>query len=388
MSATCAGDAGGGCAFYSATYAIDFVLDVYQYYLYTGDEAFLRAEWPMVQRELAWEGSQVDPLNGLFMTTPADSADWAVEFSHPAGDYAAPSILHYESLLNGGSLAATLGDASDAQAYVAAAAAEKAAINSNLWDGALGAYDASTVERGWLVQDANVWAVLYGVASPSESQTILTNLAAKLTVPYGMLDFAAGAGPDYTEHLVSPYIGSFALWADYQEGRPDLALSLMRSEWGWMVNHDPGGVDWERIEAGGALAAADSAAHGWGTGATPALSQYVLGIQPVAPGFATWLVAPQPSGLRWAQGAVPTARGPLASRWIVGPRAKRFTLTVSAPQMTSGTVAVPLLGRPRTIAEDGRIVWNGSRAVGSSGAGTDGTAVDFPEVTGTHTWAW
>ena len=39
-----------------------------------------------------------------------------------------------------------------------------------------------------------------------------------------------------------------------------------------------------------------------------------------------------------------------------------FVLTVRAPQATSGTVAVPLLGAPRVIAEDGRVVWNGRRA--------------------------
>jgi hypothetical protein len=387
MPGTCSGQANAACAFYSAGYSMDFVLGVYEYYLYTGDQAFLAREWPMVQRELAWEHTQID-LTGLFSTTALDSADWDTNFTHPAGDYAANSILHYKSLIDGAALAKAVGNPGAAQTYLDEAAAVKAAINRNLWDPGLGAYDASTVERGFLVQDANVWAVLYGVASPAQSQLILQNLDSGLASPWGMLAFAPTAPPDYTFTVISPYIGSFALWADYQAGRPDLGLALMQTEWGWMVNHDPGGTDWERIQVGGTLTSQSSAAHGWGTGATSALSQYVLGVQPVEPGFRSWRVQPQPYGLNWAQGTVPTPYGAIASRWQVGTSSSSFKLTAAAPNGTSGTVAVPLLGAPRVIAEDGRVVWKGSAPVAGTQASTDGTYVFFPDVTGTHTWAW
>jgi alpha-L-rhamnosidase len=202
-----------------------------------------------------------------------------------------------------------------------------------------------------------------------------------------MLNVASGAPPDYGQ-IVSPYIGSYALWADYQAGRPDLALSLLNTEWGWMASHDPGGTTWEKIESGGGLSGFDSAAHAWSTGATSALSQYVLGAQPVTPGFRTWLVQPQPSGLSWAQGQVPTPSSALVSRWEVGSGNNSLRLTVAAPDGTSGTVAVPLLGSSRVIAEDGHVVWNGSGPVGGAQASTDGTYVYFAGVTGANTWAW
>jgi alpha-L-rhamnosidase len=387
MPGSCPGETNASCSFYSATYSMDFVLALYDYYLYTGDRAFLTQEWPLVQRELAWENSQID-MTGLFSTTALDSADWDTNFTHPAGNYAANSIVHYESLLDGAALAKAVGNPNAAQTYLDEAAAEKVAINNNLWDPKLGAYDASTLERGFLVQDANVWAVLYGIASPTQSQLILRNLATGLASPWGMLAFASTAPPDYAFAVVSPYIGSFALWADYQAGRPDLGLALTQTEWGWMVNHDPQGTDWERIQPGGTLTSQSSAAHGWGTGATPALSQYVIGIQPTGAGFSTWRVQPEPYGLSWAQGQVPTPYGAIASRWQVGTSSSSFKLTEVAPAGTSGTVAVPLLGAPRVIAEDGRVVWNGSAPVGGTQASTDGTYVFFSGVTGTHTWAW
>jgi Bacterial alpha-L-rhamnosidase 6 hairpin glycosidase domain/Bacterial alpha-L-rhamnosidase C-terminal domain len=384
MPGVCQGPSSASCDVYSATYSMDFVLNVYDYYLYSGDQAFVQQEWPLVQRELAWEQQQVDS-SGLFSINVADGADWNVNIH--SGDYTAPSVLHYQSLLDGAALAGALGDTVSATSYRAQAAAVKSAVSRSLWDAALGAYDASTTERGFLVQDANVWAVLAGLTTPAQSGPILAHLAQGLSSQYGMLNVASGAPPDYGQ-IVSPYIGSYTLWADYQAGRPDLALSLLNTEWGWMVSHDPGGTTWEKIESGGGLSGFDSAAHAWGTGATSALSQYVLGAQPVTPGFRTWLVQPQPSGLAWAQGQVPTASGALASRWEVGAGNSSLRLTVAAPGGTSGTVAVPLLGSSRPIAEDGRVVWDGSGPVGGIQAYSDGSYVYFTGITGTHTWAW
>src|SRR5207248_167527 len=75
------------------------------------------------------------------------------------------------------------------------------------------------------------------------------------------------------------------------------ALSTIRREWGFMIRHDPGGVEWERIQPNGIPAGgpiADSSAHAWSTGPTAALSMYVLGVRPASPGYRHWTVGPQP----------------------------------------------------------------------------------------------
>ncbi len=95
-------------------------------------------------------------------------------------------------------------------------------------------------------------------------------------------------------------------------------------------------------------------AHGWGGGPVPALSGYVLGIRPTAPGYRHWLVAPQPGDLRFAQGQAPTPHGPLASRWRR--EGGSFKLTVVAPKGTSGVVILPLPRHARAIAMDGKDV--------------------------------
>ena len=105
-------------------------------------------------------------------------------------------------------------------------------------------------------------------------------------------------------------------------------------------------------------------------------------------GYKTWIVDPQPGELEWAQATLPTPQGGLASRWVRGAGNRSFTLTVAAPAGTSGTVRLPLLGRSRTIAMDGAVVWqDGRRVAGFDAVERDG-AVEFSGVTGTHTFAF
>jgi hypothetical protein len=75
-------------------------------------------------------------------------------------------------------------------------------------------------------------------------------------------------------------------------------------------------------------------------------------------------------------------------RWRRGDGNASFVLTMVAPDGTSGTVAIPELGRSRTIAMDGRVVWqSGAPAPGVDAVERDG-AVTFSGITGSHTFAW
>jgi len=102
-----------------------------------------------------------------------------------------------------------------------------------------------------------------------------------------------------------------------------------------------GGV-WEYVAQTGlpGLGLGTSLAHGWSSGATPALSMYVLGGRPLTPGYKTFLVEPQPGDLTWASGRVPTPQGPVAIDWTASAHAG-FTLKVNVPPGTRGYAGVP-----------------------------------------------
>ncbi len=57
-----------------------------------------------------------------------------------------------------------------------------------------------------------------------------------------------------------------------------------------------------------------SLCHGWASGPTAWLSQNVLGVKPLEPGFARVRIAPQLGDLKWAEGTYPTPRGPIRVR--------------------------------------------------------------------------
>ncbi len=373
------------CVTWSASYSLAVIPAVYNYYLYTGDLGYVRDHWQAVLRQMDWDAQQVDH-KGLFSISAADDADWNLESI--SGDLTFVNALYVMALKDAARLAAALGDQDNAAAWDASAAAVTAAVNQQLWNPTTGLYDASTTLRGAAVQDANVIAILAGIATPQRARVILPRLARDLATPYG----PAAADARATGYVkdISPYMGSFNVFADFANGRTASALALISREWGYMVAHDPGGTVWERIETNGVPASgalADSTAHAWSTGPTSALSEYVLGAAPLTPGFASWTVTPQPGSLTWAQGVIPTPHGSLSVLWK---RSRRtFQLTVAAPSGTSGVVTIPLLGsRTVPIASDGRLVWNGRRAIGRSGAYRSGAGVVFPAVTGTHTFAY
>jgi hypothetical protein len=375
------------CETWSATYSILVVIDLYNYYLYTGDLALVRQYWPAVLRQMQWDAQQVDG-NGLFAVDSDDDSDWNLE--RLPGELSYVNALYFGALTDAARLASALGDGSQASSYSAAARAVRRAVQAHLWDEQAGVYDASTAERGAVVQDANSTAVLVGLADTDQARRATGVMTTALAGQHGALNVSQPAPPGY-DIVVSPYAGSANVLADFMAGDAFAALSLIRTEWGYMVAHDPGGVDWERIGLDGSLrpgSVADSAAHAWSTGPTAALSEYVLGVAPLAPGYAGWSVAPVVGGLSWAQGAVPTPRGPISVRWRTDSRGATFQLSVSAPIGATGSVSVPLLGAPRVIAEDGHIVWDGQRAVNGAHAHIVDGSVQFSAVTGRHTYAW
>eukprot|EP01063_Lacrimia_lanifica_P030465 TRINITY_DN4843_c0_g3_i1.p1 TRINITY_DN4843_c0_g3~~TRINITY_DN4843_c0_g3_i1.p1 ORF type:complete len:161 (+),score=36.13 TRINITY_DN4843_c0_g3_i1:205-687(+) len=109
-----------------------------------------------------------------------------------------------------------------------------------------------------------------------------------------------------------------------------------------------------------------SHAHGWATGPGGALQQYVLGIRAgpslappgAAGGAAGFVVAPQPSGLRWADGSVGFADDHVvAAAWnaTAGAFELRVRLAKARP-LARGRVELPLdafLGCAVVVTRDG-----------------------------------
>ena len=345
---------------YSASYSMYFVRDLAEYYQYTADSAFVRKEWPIVANELAWSAGQVD-ANGLFATDNSNGADWDYYDGNKTGEVTAYNALYYQTLIDGARMAKALGQTTSAATYTSRAAALKTAINARLFNASTGLYDLSDTVRGVIAQDANVLAIDFGIAPPSAVAGILATIKSKLWTSAGTLPFSSGY-----QNTISPFVSGFELTARLSSGDTANALRLLANEWGPMIA--PGdlytGTFWENESTSGTQAGANtSMAHGWSTTPTSALSEYVLGIQPVDPGYKTWLVQPHPGDLAWTEGKAPTRYGSLVVDWG-HPKTGQFAMQVSAPKGTSGTIAVPTFEQSVDVQVNGRTVWSNGHAVG------------------------
>ena len=393
------------CEFYSPAYSMYYPISLAEYYLYTGDIAFVESQYQTMKNELAYNATAVDPTTGLSI---ASGSDWdfydGSKGGTPAqgGAVSATNMLYYEALADGSWVASQLATAdpgnpnaatwrADSATWGQQATALKAAINSQLFNTSLGVYQLSSSDNGTVPatavpQDANAEAIDFGVAPAADVPGILAYLKNNLWGTYGPQPYSANAG--YST-IISPFVTGYELDARFASGDTAGALELTNLMWAQMVNQNGPfytGTLWEKLGQNGQITDSNaSLAHGWATAPVSAFSSYLLGVQPTSPGYKTWTIAPQTGDLAWAQGRVPTPCGAIVSRWQAGRGS--FKLTMAAPAGTQGTVTVPLMNSSGTVAENGRIVWANGAARNGAVAQEAGGNVMFSDVRGANTFA-
>ncbi len=138
---------------------------------------------------------------------------------------------------------------------------------------------------------------------------------------------------------ISTFYGFYVLQALAKAGETDTALDFISTYWGAMLDlgattfWEDFDLDWtvnaaridELVPAGktdvhggyGAycyIGFRHSLCHGWASGPTAWLSENVLGVTPLEPGFKRVRIVPQLGRLKWAEGTYPTPLGPIKVR--------------------------------------------------------------------------
>ena len=330
--------------------AIDYtgywLIDLYDYVLATGDLDTLHRVWPNVLRALdRWYPSTVDPDNGLVANIYGARSDYALLDRHSAFiDYYNAEYVYVLDLA--ATMARWIDAQSDSARWALAARAFSAKVLSNFWDPAAGAFKDSV--SGPLVhgQDDNAFSVLAGIGSSAQGVSAMNYLDAHNHYGYGnsMADVDVWGDPvwgDLANMRVYSFMSYYELLARFGLNLDASALDLIRREWSYMVKIGPGTM-WEDIGQYGSRPTdrnAPSYDHGWSSGAAPVLTEYVLGVQPTSPGFATFTVTPHVGDLSFARGAVPTPHGLITVSWkIVNGRP---VIAVTAPAGTTWTNPPP-----------------------------------------------
>ena len=277
-----------------SSYSMWWVLIHEQWWLHTGDRAYLDAQRPYLTalcKKLAAliGGDGREHIDGMrFLDWPSSP--------NKQGVTAGLQGLLVMTLESGARMLNTLGENDTAKVCEAAAARGKKVVPE--------------------VNDSKSGAALLALAGMLDSKTSAA-----------MLKKDGSAG-------VSTFYGFYVLNALGQAGEVDAALDIIRTYWGAMLDFgattfwedfdlawtkDASRID-ELVPAGKKDLHGDFGAycyegfrhsfcHGWASGPTAFLSQTVLGIRPVAPGCAVVSIEPNLGSLKWAEGTYPTPHG-------------------------------------------------------------------------------
>jgi alpha-L-rhamnosidase len=374
------------------------------YHLYSGDTDFVGPLLPIARRAVGFLSNRTTPA-GLFYepedqrSNPDAEVPWVANWQPPdiaTGVDAFTNAAFYDALRGLARLEHDVAGRPDAARQLDdQAESVRRALVDQLWDPEAGAMVLNTDDpRRDHTADANAGNLMFRTLDGERARSAMAFLTERLATPFGT---------KASEYEDNPYrnaafgggiwqlLHSIEALGRVRYGDGHGAVELIRRSWGHMLDHGPG-TGWFVCELDG-TPGTRFASNSWVT-AIPALSEGVLGIRPTAPGYRRWEIAPQPSGLEWAQGRVPTPNGGIACRWQH--RDDSFVLTVETPHGSAdgtpdeseGQVAVPLLGEPRDIALDGQLVWRHDRPLGGARAERHGDSVVFAGIHGTHTFAW
>ena len=321
-------------------YTMAQVTDAYHYWMFSGDTAWLQQNWASIRGIMTWLAGQV-------------GSDGLMSGVGPLATQMSSNAHYYGCLQQAQQMATAVGDTASASLYASLAPTVGKTVNSLLFNPAAGMYSASTSQPTVFDEIGNGYALLYSLPAldPSiDTATLAANLTTALAGPKGPCEDSSQV-PDGN---IAPYEVGWEVLGRLANGLSQGALDLIRQVWGLMLPQNTpyysGGV-WEYVAQTGlpGLGPGTSLAHGWSSGATPALSMYVLGARPLTPGYRTFLIEPQPGDLAWASGRVPTPNGPIAIGWFSTHAAARFTLTVDVPPGTQGYAGVPTTAAQVTV---------------------------------------
>ncbi|EMR83596.1 hypothetical protein ACHAO1_010834 [Botrytis cinerea] len=346
----------------SDTYHMWTMIGTYNYVLYTNDTSFLLQNWAKYQLAMNYVYGKVSAPGLLEVTGIRDWARWQQGFNNSEAQ-----MILYRTLLTGADLAKWAGDTTNLTAtWTSHAASLKTAVNKYCFDSSYGSFKDNATATTLHPQDANSMALLFGVVSPTSStaQTISTNLLKNWT-PIGAV------APELPENI-SPFISSFEIQAHFTIGETSRALDLIRRCWGWYLNN-PNGTESTVIEGylqNGTFAYRSSRgymydtsyvshAHGWSSGPTSALTEFVLGLSVTSPVGKTWKLTPQFGDLTSAEGGFVTTLGKFQAAWNLTKTG--YTLDFAVPEGTTGSLILPV----RKAGVVPSIVLNGKEIKGS-----------------------
>lgn len=313
-------------------YTLDWVIALYNYWLYSGDLAEVKKHLVDIETVIRQYDSTNTPQGWLF-------TDWEPELVNVSDKSV---VAFHTRYVHAAHLAAKMAEA--------AGDAKKALEFQNA---ASRRVDYLKQRPDWpnkLPQHALVNAIFAGNTNSFPAELPETTITPYYT--YYMLEALSQTGQDAR---------ALKALRAYYKGMLDLGAT---SAWEYFT------LDWLKMVKPNTLppdmsGAYVSLCHPWSSGATPWLTEHVLGVTPAEPGYRVCRIKPFFGGLSWAKGSVPTPRGIVSTSWKATKAG--YEIQCSAPRSVRIQLVLPegyrcrIAGKERTATAGKAIELDGGR---------------------------
>ncbi|QGQ99282.1 alpha-rhamnosidase [Paenibacillus psychroresistens] len=287
-------------------YTFYWFISLHDYYLYTGDIAFVQANYPKMLSLLEFCLNRRNK-EGMMEGQPDDwiFVDWA-EMDR-RGELSFEQLLFCRSLEIVAIFANVLADHENGSRLEQLARELKERIFSVFWNQELGGFIHSRLDgelNKQLLKYPSMFALRFGYLNAEQEEQVRQNVLLEETV----------------QKIKTPFMRFFELEALCNIGEQAHVLGEIRDYWGGMLDlgattfweeYDPALADDLQYDMYGDKFR-KSLCHAWGAAPIYLLGKYGLGVTPEEPGYKQYRVKPNLCGLDWIEGTIPTPNGELA----------------------------------------------------------------------------
>ena len=316
-------------------YTFYWFLGIYDYYLYSGDEAFLRQMYPRMQTLMKYCLERRNK-NGLMEGLAGDwiFIDWADGLSKK-GEVSFEQLLLCRSLEAMAICAEISGDAAGSNNYKSIHNELKKKIFDWYWNDSKQALVHSRINGAQtenVTRYANMFGIFFNYFTPAQKQGVKQNVLLNNNI----------------QKITTPYMRFYELEALCALGEQPYVLKEMKDYWGGMLKLGATSF-WEEYNPNKAgddhysmygRKFGKSLCHAWGASPVYLLGKYYLGIIPTSAGYKTYTIEPVLGGLQWMEGKVPTPAG------VVSMKVTGTTIDVTGSSDGTGTLKFKSKSKP------------------------------------------
>ncbi len=285
-------------------YTLYWFLGVYDYYLYSGDAAFVRSNYDRMKSLMSYVLGRTNK-DGLLEGLAGDWVfiDWAEGLSKQ-GAVSFEQLLFARSLETMALVADMVNENEDAANYAKLAAGVKQKLFDIYWSEQKQAIVHSYVKgkpTDHVTRYANMFAIFFDYLNNDQKKNILNSVLLNDKVP----------------PITTPYMRFYEMEALCALGEQNYVTKEMKSYWGGMLKlgatsfweeYNPKRTGAEHYAMYGRKYG-KSLCHAWGASPLYLLGKYYLGVKPTGAGYSTYTIEPALGGLKWMEGKVPTPAG-------------------------------------------------------------------------------